>query len=215
MSGNAARPEVPGSGNAAGLMVLVLSYPLLSHFSAVLGLPLLQWLALVVLCAVPQYAALCAGRARNWLLLLLLAGLLFLLTQAGGGIYALWIPPVVLPAMAAALFIGTLRAGEVPLVTRMARLERGVLPPELVGYTRNVTLAWAWLLSAMTAAAVLLALFAPLWLWSLFTNFVCYGLLGLMFAGEYAWRRWKFRHLPHPGFAAFVRFLLRTNPRSV
>ena len=48
----AARAEVPGSGKT-GLMVLVLSYPLLSHFSAVLGLPLLQWLALVVLCAVP------------------------------------------------------------------------------------------------------------------------------------------------------------------
>ena len=53
------------------------------------------------------------------------------------------------------------------------------------------------------------------WAWSLFTNFVCYALMGLMFAGEYAWRRWKFRHLPHPGFAAFVRFLVQTNPRSL
>ncbi len=205
---------MPGPGKA-GLMVLVLSYPLLSHFSAVLDLPSLQWLALVVLCAVPQYAALRAGRARNWLLLVLLAGLLFLLTQAGGGIYALWIPPVVLPAMAAALFISTLRPGEVPLVTRMARAERGTLPLELVGYTRNVTLAWAGLLCAMTAAALLLALFAPLWLWSLFTNFVCYALMGLMLVGEYAWRRLKFRHLPHSGLAAFVRMLVQTNPRSI
>ena len=211
---DAARAEVPGSGKT-GLVVLVLSYPLLSHFSAVLGLPLLQWLALVVLCAVPQYAALRALRPRNWLLLALLAGLLFLLTQAGGGLYALWIPPVVLPAMAAALFIGTLREGQVPLVTRMARAERGTLPPELVSYTRAVTRLWAWLLSAMTLAAVVLALFASPWLWSLFTNFVCYALLALMFAGEYAFRRVKFRHLPHPGFVAFVRFLVRTNPRSV
>ena len=210
----AARAEVPGSGKT-GLMVLVLSYPVLSHFSAVLALPLLQWLALVVLCAVPMHAALRAGRPRHWLLLALLAGLLFLLTQAGGGIYALWIPPIVLPAMAAALFIGSLRSGQTPLVTRMATLQRGTLPPELVGYTRNVTLAWAWLLSAMTAAAVLLALLAPVWLWSLFTNFVCYALLGLMFVGEYALRRVKFRHLPHPGFGAFVRFLIQTNPRSV
>jgi len=168
-----------------------------------------------VLCAVPQYAALARGQVRNWLLLALLAGLLYLLTQAGGGLYALWIPPIVLPAMVAALFIGSLRHGQTPLVTRMATLERGTLEPELVPYTRHVTLAWAWLLSAMTVAAVLLALFASPWLWSLFTNFACYALMGLMFAGEYLWRRVKFRHLPHAGFGAFVRFLVQTNPRSV
>lgn len=214
MSSSTAKPELLRPG-AAGLMALALSYPVLSHFAAVLDLPLLQWAALVVLCALPQYNALRTGLLRNWLLLLALAGLLFLLTRVGGGIYALLAPPVVLPAMVAALFIGTLRPGRVPLVTRMAAAERGTLSPELLAYTRNVTLAWAWLLSAMTVAALLLALLAPLWLWSLFTNFLVYALMGLMFVGEYAWRRLRFRDVPHAGFAAFVRSLVRTNYRAI
>jgi uncharacterized membrane protein len=214
MSNSAARAELPGS-STAGVTVLALSYPVLSHFAAVLGLPLLQWVALVVICALPQYSALRRGRLHNWLLFAALAGALFLLTQVGGGVYALLAPPIALPAMAAALFIGTLRPGRVPLVTRMAAAERGALTPELLAYTRNVTLAWAWLLSAITVAALLLALFAPLWLWSLFTNFVCYALMGLMFVGEYLWRRLRFRNVPHAGFAAFVRSLVRTSYRTI
>ncbi|MGH8441793.1 MAG: hypothetical protein ACRETF_02700 [Nevskiaceae bacterium] len=214
MSSSTASPEAPGPG-ATGPLVLALSYPVLSHFAAILGWPQLQWLALVVICALPQYAALRAGRWRNWLLLLALAALLLLLTRAGGGIYALFVPPAVLPAMLAALFIGTLRNGRVPLVTRMAVAERGSLSPELLAYTRNVTRAWGWMLSAMAVAAVALALLAPLWVWSLFTNFLCYALLGLMFVGEYVWRRLKFRHEPHAGFAAFIRSLVRTNYRAI
>lgn len=213
MSSSTAPPEPPGPATS-GAMVLALSYPVLSHFAAVLDRPLLQWAALVVICALPQYDALRSGRLRNWLLLAALAGVLFLLTRLGGGLYALLAPPVVLPATAAALFIGTLRRGRVPLVTRMAAAERGALSRELMAYTRNVTLAWAWLLSTTAVAALLLALFAPLWLWSLFTNLVCYALMGLTFVGEYFWRRLRFRHLPHAGFATFVRSLLRTNYRA-
>lgn len=214
MSNSTAKTDPPSSSTAS-VTVLAVSYPVLSHFAAVLGLPLLQWVALVVVCTLPQYSALRNGRLRNWLLFFALTGALFLLTHVGGGIYALLAPPVVLPAMVAALFIGTLRPGRVPLVTRMAAAERGTLTPELLAYTRNVTLAWAWLLSAITVAALLLALFAPLWLWSLFTNFLCYALMGLMFVGEYLWRRLRFRHTPHAGFTAFVRSLVRTNYRTI
>ncbi|MGQ0586886.1 MAG: hypothetical protein ACT4PK_06765 [Gammaproteobacteria bacterium] len=213
MSSSTANPEQPPPA-VAGPMVLALSFPFLSHFAAILGWPLLQWAALVVICALPQYGGLRAGRWRNWLLLLALAAALLLLTRSGGGIYALFVPPVALPAMVAAFFIGSLRAGRVPLVTRFAAVERGTLSPELLAYTRNVTLAWAWLASALAVAAAALALFAPLWAWSVFTNFVCYALLGLMFAGEYAWRRLRFRHEPHAGFIAFIRSLARTGYRA-
>jgi uncharacterized membrane protein len=214
MSSSTPKPEVPASG-PAGAVVLALSYPLLSHFAAIGGWPYLQWAALVVICALPLYGALRAGQLRGWLILVALAGLAFLLTQAGGGVYALFAPSVVLPAMVAWLFIGTLRAGQVPLVTRMATAERGTLSPELLVYTRNVTLAWAWLASALAVGALLLAALAPLWVWSVFTNFVCYALMGLMFVGEYVWRRVRFRHEPHAGFPAFVRSLLRTDYRAI
>jgi uncharacterized membrane protein len=197
------------------VLVLVAGYSLLSHFSAIRAEPHLQWLALVVLCVIPQYSALLAGRWRNWLLLGVLAAALYALTFAGGGLYAMMLPPVLLPASVAAFFFATLRPGQVPLVTRMATLERGPLPRELLDYTRAVTVAWVVLCSALALAAALLAVLAPTPVWSLFANFIAYLLLGAMFAGEYAWRRIRFRHLPHGSFADFVRFLVRTNYRAI
>ena len=34
-----------------------------------------------------------------------------------------------------------------------------------------------------------------------------------LLTGEYAWRRWRFRHLPHPGFVSFIRQVARAGVR--
>lgn len=215
MSHSGAAPEAGSARQRLILPALVVSFPVLSHLSVVLGSAWLEWLALLVLCAIPQCAALLAGRWRHWALLLALAGGLAVLIHFGGGIVALKLPPILLPASIAAVFLGTLRAGQVPLVTRMAAAERGTLPPELLVYTRRVTQAWAVLCVGLSLAALAFALFAPLPLWSLFTNIISYVLIGLMFVGEYAWRRLRFRHLPHAGLLAFIRSLFRTDYRAV
>lgn len=188
------------------MSLLLLAYPLLVHFAVVWQEPRLEWLALVLLCAIPQYRALRAGRPGNWLLLLLgMAALLYALTSVGGGMYALFLPPVVVPAMLLAVFAGSLRAGHLPLVTRVAQSISGPLEPEVRAYTRHVTELWVLVLAALCVGDAALAVFAPLPLWSLFSNFVNYLLVGLVFVLEYLYRRLRFPAHDHPGFLAYMR----------
>ncbi len=197
-------------------VLLIVLYAVLVHLSVVRDAPLLQWLALVVLCLLPLHQTLLAGRIRAWGLLLLLATGLYGLTHVGGGIYALFLPPVVLPAMVLAVFAPTLRPGQTPLVTRMATLSRGgSLPAELVPYTRAVTWFWVVVLAAQMLTALLLAWLAPLELWSAYTNFGAYAVLALAFAGEYLVRRLRYSHLPHQTLIEYLRSLVQTNYRTL
>jgi uncharacterized membrane protein len=137
-----------------------------------------------------------------WLLLLAAAGLLLRPASA----------PVLLLAIHASanlallwLFARTLRRGAVPLATRIAQGVRGTLPPELVAYTRRVTQAWCAFFGVMAALSIGLFLIAPLPVWSAFANLLNLPLVALMFACEYAWRLWRYRHLPHASVLASIR----------
>ncbi|MGH8541452.1 MAG: ketosynthase [Stenotrophobium sp.] len=195
---------------------LILAYPVLAHLGIILHRPLLQWLALCCLVAVPLYEGLRGGRPRHWVILLGAVALLFLLTRAGGGKYLLFLPPVFLPAVGAWFFGSTLRKGQVPLITRMARATRSdELPAELLPYTRKVTGLWTLALAGLALWAAALAVFAPLPLWSLFTNFIDYLILAAIFPLEYLYRRLRFRHLEHPGFIGFIRSIASLNYRKL
>ena len=196
--------------------VLVLAYPLLVHLGILLHRVELQWLALCCLVAIPLYAGLKVGRPRDWLLLPVAMALLWMLTRIGGGRYVLMIPPVLLPALGAWFFGRTLIAGQVPMITRMALIERrGVLPPELYSYTRNITWLWALLLAGMSLTDALLAVWATPEVWSWCTNFLNYVIMVPVFGLEYLYRRLRYRHLPHPGLVSFVRNLATMNYRSL
>lgn len=211
------RPVVEESGpfSKTLLSVLLLAYPLLVHFAVVWQEPNLEWLALVVLCAIPQIQGLRALRLWNWLLLLVLAALLYALARSGGGVYALLLPPVVVPAMMLAVFAGSLHADQVPLVTRVAQaVQGGVLEPEVQFYTRRVTELWVWVLAALTIEEIGLALFAPLPVWSLFSNFLNYFFVGLVFVLEYLYRLRRFPEQHHPGLLAHLRLVARFNYRA-
>src|ERR1700752_2871694 len=150
------------------------------------------------------------------LLILGLAAALYGLSFVGGGQYALFIPPVALPAALGMLFGESLLPGRTALITRIARASRGgMLPPDLARYTRGVTMAWTAVLFALALTALMLALWAPLNVWSVFTNLVSYLILAALFPLEYLWRRLRFRHLEHPGFVGYVKLLARTNYRKV
>jgi uncharacterized membrane protein len=194
--------------------VLLLAYPVLVHLAVLWGAPRLEWLALVVMCAIPLYWGLRALRPGHWLSLLALAGLLHVLTRMGGGMYALFVPSVVTPAAVLAVFAGSLRAGQVPVATRLARLSRDALEPEVLVYTRRVTALWVLILAAIAVGNAALALFAPLPVWSLFSNFVNYLLVGLVFVLEYLYRRLRFPTHVHSGFLAHLRLAARTDYKA-
>lgn len=185
---------------------LALGYPLLAHLAVILSDRRLQWLALVWLVGLALVGALTQRRAWAWAVFLASGALLYWLVVAGHGLYALYVPPAVIPAALFLLFASSLRAGQEALVTRIARIMHdGPLPEDLVVYTRQVTILWCVVCASLFASAVLLALFAtPAW-WSLMTNVIHYLVLGAVFILEYAWRRVRFRHHEHLGLFQFLR----------
>lgn len=92
-------------------------------------------------------------------------------------------------ALLAIVFGRTLLPGETPLATRIAHAVLPSMPPEVVRYSRGVTVAWTIYFIAMTALSVLLYFGASTATWSAFATFVSGPLVAVMFALEFALRR--------------------------
>jgi uncharacterized membrane protein len=88
----------------------------------------------------------------------------------------------------------TLLNGREPLITQISRRVNGHMKPDIAIYTRHVTIAWCIYFAAQVAVSLLLYLFAPLSVWSLFVNVLNLPLLALMFAGELIWRTMRYPH---------------------
>jgi uncharacterized membrane protein len=189
---------------------LFLAYPLLAHLATLLHNQGLAGLALAVFIAVPLLPALRQRKSWAWLVFSGCTLVLFLCARSGWAAYLMYLPPVLIPLSVLAVFAHSLRAGQTPIVTRVAaQIRSQALPVELQTYTRHVTQCWVVLLSMLAVGSVLLALFASARLWSVMTNIVWYVLIGAMFLIEYLYRRWRFRHLQHESFVELVAALFR------
>jgi uncharacterized membrane protein len=112
-------------------------------------------------------------------------------------------------------FGGSLLVGRESLITKLARKVRGPLPDELVVYTRRVTWAWSIFFAGQLLGSLLLFLYAPLDVWSLFVNVLNAPLVVLMFVLEYGYRMTRFRHYHHGTIADLIRvFAQRDGPVS-
>lgn len=194
--------------------MLLLAYPALVHLAVMLERPVVGWCALLCLYLGLFLQPLRRGVRGVWLGLLLFASTTFALSRVGGGIYALYVPALALPALAFATFASSLRAGRTPLVTGIAQMERGELPPPLLRYTRQVTWLWALSLAGLLLTTTALMLFGSDEAWSLFTNLLSYLLIGGLFSGEYVYRRLRFREYEHTGFVAHLRLIARSRMRQ-
>lgn len=76
-----------------------------------------------------------------------------------------------------------------PVCTQFAGVLHPRMTPLLVQYTTRVTRAWTVFFFAMATTSILLYLFAPITLWSIFANSLTLPLLVLMFGAEYLVRR--------------------------
>jgi len=138
----------------------------------VLGLPPLVAIATLVLAALLD--------ARGWVLAV----------------------PVAINALLLAAFGATLRRGTMPMIERFARLQTGELTPEQQAWCRTWTAIWCLFFALNGAAALALALAAPLAWWTLYNGLIAYLLMGTLFAGEWLLRRRRFGPQPAPGAAA-------------
>ncbi|QNI04857.1 hypothetical protein HXW73_16140 [Halomonas sp. SH5A2] len=96
--------------------------------------------------------------------------------------------PVAINALMLAVFLTSLWRG-MPIVERIARLKEPDLPPAGVAYTRRVTWAWCGFFVINGSIATWTAVYADLATWTLYNGVISYGLIALMFAGE-----WLLRH---------------------
>lgn len=195
------------------MIYCILAYPVLVHLSVLFELPALSGLALVALYAGFTFRALATGRIRAWSGLLLAVIVSGVIVHLGAELYALYLPPIVLPAVLFVWWAASLRAGQVPFVTRMALAIRGPLSPEHAAYTRSVTVLWVAVFGLLTVITGICALWASPALWSLVTNVLINVFLGLVFVSEYLYRRWHLRHEPHPGFVTFLRQIAKASVR--
>jgi uncharacterized membrane protein len=101
--------------------------------------------------------------------------------------------PVLINALLLTSFATTLRAGQTPIIERFARLQVEDLPDNEVAYCRSVTIVWVVFLALNTTVSLLLALFAPVSWWALYSGGIVYMLMGMLFTVEYLYRKYRFR----------------------
>lgn len=176
---------------ASGL--LAAAYPLLIF----VGLHWLEprWMAAGIGVTVMVRAALrrpsSAELRRLMLPVLLVAGVLGTAFAANDARTLLFVPALVNTALLLA-FARTLRGGTT-MVETFARMQDSDLSDAEVRYCRSVTAVWSVFFAVNAAASLWLALFADVWLWTLYTGVISYGLVGILFAVEFVVRSWRFQ----------------------
>ncbi len=197
------------------LLTALLAYPALIHCSFVLDRPLLvagMWLAVA---SVGLALAVRRGSVPSSLFFGALLSVGIALWWWGNAIDFMYLPPVLVNVALMILFGKTLLPGATPLVARVASLWRGQLDPVVAQYTRRATIAWTAFFAFMALESIGLALFAPVHVWSLFTNCLNYVFVLLFIVIEYQMRLHCLPSHEHLSFRAFCRLLVSTDLRAL
>lgn len=105
---------------------------------------------------------------------------------------ALWYP--VLVNLVFGLTFACSLFEEKTIIQKFAELQINPLPSEAVRYTRNVTKLWIVFFALNGLVAVSTVIYGDLSLWTLYNGCISYVLIGLLFAGEFIYRK-KIKHV--------------------
>lgn len=185
---------------ANGLQRLVFSmtlgYPVSLHIAVIHGYTQAAVWMLFVLAVCRSLLVFISSPYTTSHLMAPAVALIALASLAAGDTAALYLPPILIAAALFQLFANTLLPGEEPLLCRCARHVDGVEDERRLGYARTLTWFWACFFAAMLVEAVLLALFAPIEIWSLFTNFINYVLIAGLLLLQVIYRSFHLGRLP-------------------
>ena len=98
--------------------------------------------------------------------------------------------PVVINLMMLVWFAQSLRAGQVPLVERIARIKEPELEEKGVHYTRQVTKLWCIVFALTAAVSAYTVVLGDRDIWLLFNGLIAYLFVGAAFALEFLFRTW-------------------------
>lgn len=200
------------------VLPLLLAYPLLAIAGAITHRQIFPLLALTLLLTVIMLPRLLSRQVGPWLVWAGLLLALLVISLAGFAALLLQSVPVLVNGMLAWWFGRTLST-PTPLVARFIAAVEGaerLTLPGIAGYARGLT--WFWTVLLITQALVMgvLLVFAervgllarlgyesplpiPEQVAALWLHLGSYLLLGAALVLEYAYRRWRLRHLSHPG----------------
>ena len=202
-----------------GIAVLVIGYPLLAHYTneskqnTNLG-------AAVAIAPVLLIGFLLAWHSPHRLIMM---GVLVLSCVALGAAWPVlenhfevvyWLQNMGMQLVLLMTFGRTLIAGRQPLCTRFAEALYGPVTPQHEIYTRQVTVAWMVFFAAMALVSTLLFFFAPLAIWSIFSNFLTLPLVALMFIAEYRVRKAVLSDMPNMHILDAVRAFRNDSAKS-
>jgi uncharacterized membrane protein len=175
-------------------VLLLVCYPLAVYAALAANRP-----ALAVGLAVLSLALLAVAAPRRWRLVAIaaLTGVALIGFVGGWAIQLSYLSPIIINVGLAAWFGMTLRAGNEPMISRFARIERGQLAPDLVAYTRRLTLVWTLFFLAMAVVSAALSALPSAAPWAWFTTFGNWICVAGLFFGEHVYRRRRFAHHPH------------------
>jgi uncharacterized membrane protein len=196
-------------------LLLLIAYPLCVHYAVVTVNPEAQLLALVLLAAGISYPGIKQNSTVAWLTLLSVIALSLLISYFQLTLYVLYLPPVIIPLLLWTVFFRSLLPGETPLTTQIGESVHGPFSPEMRHYSRQVTVLWAVFFVLMAGWSALLPFLASDKIWSLFTSFINYLLVGMLFVAEYFHRKWRFRQFNHLAFWQYLQLVARANIRKL
>lgn len=104
--------------------------------------------------------------------------------------------PVLINGVLLVEFGASLRAGSTPMIERFARMQEPDLDAPKQRHCRRWTVIWCVFFALNGLLAGVLALAAPLFLWTLYTGAIAYAVMGALFAAEWIERRLRFGALP-------------------
>jgi len=125
-----------------------------------------------------------------------------------------YIPPVLIPFGLFLLFNQSLDSQKTPLITKYAEIMDGSLDSERRDYTRKLTKIWRALFLFLVIESILLAIFAVVEVWALFTHVINYLVILLLFAGEFIYRRYRFGK-SSVSFWVYMKKISNLRPRDI
>lgn len=188
-------------------VALVSAYPLLVHISMVFNLPQLLVMAPLTFLTGVFWHGLISRKIFPWLIFLILCSSVLLAEYKGLTLYLLYLPPVLIPLLLLFIFGRTLRVGREPLITAIGESARGPLSQSMRHYTWRLTQLWCVVFAGMLVCSALLPWLEQPELWSWVTNIINYGVVGVLFVGEFMLRKKIFPSHNHPGFFEYLRII--------
>ncbi len=174
-------------------------------------MPMLQAVALVMLAGGVLFKELWHLKIFSWAILGLIALGALTFSHINETYFLIYAPSVIIPTLLLIVFSQSLLPNHIPLVTDIGEKARGPLTERMRNYTRSITILWTVMFAVLSLGAFFTAWLGTPEVWSLLTNVINYFVVGLLFFGEFLYRKWKFPEHNHPNFFEYIRIIMQAN----